>query len=178
MNKERMLLLADLLDSLKPSKFDMTNWFSTYVGENGPDESEIDRDEDFEIQHVMKMNGYDCNSAACIAGWAVVMKHDFAVNKPDVRVIQYADSPYSNAVLPVLDEAAEYLGLNEFQARELFTDEDYSVWSRHWDYFVHNYNADCDSFRLASVTPKMAAVMVRNLANGEWSFDEYNSEEF
>lgn len=174
MNKERMLLLADLLDQLKPVKFNMGDWFSTYnghvyndlsQGEDPDDHAELE----FTTNHYQQMNGYDCNSAACIAGWTLVMKHDFALDRPEeVTVGNRYLSDLSH--MPVLIEACDYLGLTRKQGSDLFTKDDDSVWDRHaedlgldhTDNYLHN-----DSVDFADITPKIAAKLVRMVVNGE-----------
>jgi len=183
MNKERMLLLADLLDQLKPVKFNMGDWFSTYegneydtaslgyvhddtiVGDNPDDHAELR----FVTNHYQQMNGYDCNSAACIAGWAVVMKHDFALDRPqEVTIGDRFLTDLSH--MPVLIEACDYLGLTYQQGYDLFTKADNSVWDRHAEelgldktdnFEMHDY-VDLDD-----ITPKIAAKLVRMVISGE-----------
>ena len=175
MNKERMLLLADLLDSLKPVKFNMSDWFSTFEGyiydnaNQGEDPSDRDNLE-FTTNNYQQMNGYDCNSAACIAGWAVVMKHDFAVDRPEEETIigNGFRSDYSH--MPILIEACDYLGLTHKQGIDLFTKDEYSVWDRYanalgldeTDNFLYN-----DFVELSDITPKIAAKLVRMVVSGE-----------
>jgi hypothetical protein len=183
MNKERMLLLADLLDQLKPVKFNMGDWFSTYegneydtaslgyvhddsiVGDHPDDHAELR----FVTNHYQQMNGYDCNSAACIAGWAVVIKHDFALDRPqEVTVGDRFLTDLSH--MPVLIEACEYLGLTSQQGYDLFTKTENSVWDRHAEdlgldktdnFEMHDY------VELSDITPKIAAKLVRMVVNGE-----------
>jgi hypothetical protein len=160
MNKERMFLLADLLDAIKPMKFNMNDWFSVYVG--GDEDYDGAR---FNTTTVQVMNGYDCDSAACIAGWAVAMKHDMNVNRPHSRV---TDGNYNGdySHLPVLVEAEDYLGLSRGQSANLFTDQ-----SNDEDWIFHQHREELgldEHFDMSDITHKMAAKVVRNVASGEW----------
>jgi len=175
MNKERMLLLADLLDSLKPVKFNMSDWFSTFEGyiydstNQGEDPSDRDNLE-FTTNNYQQMNGYDCNSAACIAGWAVVMKHDFALDRPEEETIVGNGFRSDLSHMPILIEACEYLGLTERQGLDLFTKDEFSVWDRHAEDLglgeTDNYER-YESVELEDITPKIAAKLVRMVANQE-----------
>jgi hypothetical protein len=175
MNKERMLLLADLLDQLKPVKFNMGDWFSTYdgyvyddmsQGEDPSDHAELE----FTTNNYQQMNGYDCNSAACIAGWAVVMKHDFALDRPEEATVTGNSFMKDLSHMPVLIEACEYLGLTRKQGLDLFTKDDNSVWERSAEDLgldeSENYQM-YDSVDLDDITPKIAAKLIRMVVNGE-----------
>jgi len=184
MNKERMLLLADLLDNLKPVKFNMSDWFSTYEGnvydyenigyvhdDSIIGDSPSDRDNlEFTTNNYQQMNGYDCNSAACIAGWAVVMKHDFALDRPEEETIIGNGFRSDFSHMPILIEACEYLGLTNKQGMDLFTKDNYSVWDRNAESLgldqADNYQT-FNSVKLDDITPKIAAKLVRMVANGE-----------
>jgi len=175
MNKERMFLLADLLDKLKPVKFNMADWFSTYdgyayddlsQGEDPDDHAELE----FTTNKYQQMNGYDCNSAACIAGWAVVMKHDFALDRPEEETITGSMFRSDLSHMPVLIEACEYLGLTKSQGLDLFTKHDNSVWDRNAEDLGLSETANYDTYGyvdLDDITPKIAAKLVRMVAKGE-----------
>jgi hypothetical protein len=179
MNKEKMLLLADLLDKLKPVKFNMADWFSTYdgyvydnlsQGEDPDDHADLE----FTTNKYQQMNGYDCDSAACIAGWAVVLKHDFSLDRPDEITVgpQYL-SDLSH--MPVLVEACEYLDLTRQEGMDLFTKNDNSVWDRHASELglsdTHNYQC-YGHVDLDDITPKIAAKLVRMVVSGEAVLNE------
>jgi len=180
MNKERMLLLADLLDNLKPVQFNMSEWFS-YVYD--PDDDLADSNSSmldpsynptweeqgnlsFTQRSVQVMNGYDCKAAACIAGWTVVMKNDFALNRPEEEVIQgrWKDD-FSH--IPVMMEAKEYLDLTADEAKYLFTGQGDcdDFWTRYQEEL--GYTGEYE-ISLEEVTPKMAAKAIRNVVAGEW----------
>ena len=180
MNKEKMLLLADLLDNLKPVQFNMSEWFS-YVYDPNDDladsnskmlDSSYDPtweeqgDLSFNQRTVQVMNGYDCKAAACIAGWAVVMKNDFALNRPEEEVIQGSwKDDFSH--IPVMMEAKEYLDLTTDEAKYLFTNQgdDDDFWVRYQRDL--GYTGEWE-IQLEQVTPKMAATAIRKVVAGEW----------
>lgn len=172
MNKQRMLMLADLLDQLKPTKFNMGNWFSVCTSSEylGVDEKDLDVKHEyleFKDNRVQVMNGYDCNSAACIAGWAVVMKNDFLLDRPGSVTLDH--NPFSN-VYPILEEAAEYLGISSNEASRLFLNEYDSIWEEYEEELlsVGGYRVGWDNISLEKITPKMAAYAVRKIVNEEW----------
>lgn len=168
MNKERMFLLADLLDAIKPMKFNMNDWFSVYVGSDHEDE-DSDYGRRFNRNNFQIMNGYDCDSAACIAGWAVALKNDMNVNRPYNAVTEgNYNGNYSH--LPVLVEAEEYLDLSRGQSANLFTDQ-----SNDEDWIFHQHREELgldEYFDMSDITHKMAARVVRNVASGEWRLNE------
>lgn len=175
MNKERMLLLADLLDHLKPVKFNMGDWFSTYDGYVYDDMSQGEdpsghAELEFTTNSYQQMNGYDCDSAACIAGWAVVMKHDFALDRPEELTISGNRFMEDLSHMPVLIEACEYLGLTRKQGLDLFTKDDDSVWDRHAEDLGLDESDNYDmhgSVDLDDITPKIAAKLIRMVSDGK-----------
>jgi hypothetical protein len=180
MNKERMSLLADLLDNLKPVQFNMSEWFSYVHVEddeiNSRNEKMLDSSYDptweeqgelcFTHRSVQVMNGYDCKAAACIAGWAVVMKNDFALNRPGEEVIQ-GNWKSDLSHIPVLVEAKEYLDLTANEAKYLFTNQGDGddFWTRYQ--YDLGYTGEWE-IQLEQVTPKMAATAIRKVVAGEW----------
>lgn len=182
MNKQRMIMLADLLDKVKPIQFNMTDWFSVWTG----DYDGYEDDDDFyyeadgnawKTNDLMVMNGYDCQAAACIAGWAVVLKNDFALNNPNQQTVNYRsdntlwENRLRDGDMPVMTEAMEYLDLTVNQARTLFiNDISGGVWERYSDEFGAEFRYG--DISLTDITPKMASKMIRNLATGEWSWGD------
>jgi hypothetical protein len=130
MNKERLIQLAEVLESPAAEKhFDMKEWIE-HTGYH-------DLPEGITIAEVM----IDCGTVACIAGWATVLARP--------------NEPYS-AIIDEFSLAAEYLDLEYFIAKSLFTP------SCTTDEGTQAYDAD----------PKQAAKVVRHLAEtGEvdWS---------
>ena len=137
MNKERMILLADLLDSIKPEKFNITYWASDY-NEYTTDYSCQDDIADLSV--------YNCNTAGCIAGWAVAMKNDLQVN--DV----YLDR--------VEEIAKDYLDLTYEESQRLFYYGNASVWSE--------YGEKLGCYDNEKVTASQAAITLRKIVAGEW----------
>ena len=137
MNTERMMMLADLLDSLPEEKFNIAYWVSNV------DSNDIDEPEDY-----IDLSVYNCNSAACIAGWAVALKNDLN-----------AGSVYCG---DIEKDAAEYLELTNQERYRLFYYGIDTVWG---DYAE---TLGCESPFEHSVTNKMAATAVRNIAQGKW----------
>ena len=135
MNKERMMMLADLLDSLPEEKFDLTYWIN-------------DREQEEETPDYVDLSVYDCNTTACIAGWAVALKNDLAV-----------DELYCG---DVEKEAGEYLGLSRQEMQRLFYYGIETIWNDHAD------ELDCGFPYEDTVTSKIAATAIRNIAQGKW----------
>ena len=184
MNKQRMLMLADVLDNVKPQQFNMTDWLSEYTNDDY-DEEDLHTFADgaaWSTRNEMVMNGYDCNAAACIAGWAVVLKNDFALNNPNQGTVNYSSDSsdwttrLTSGDMPVMTEAMEYLDLTINQARSLFiNDVNNGVWERYEEEFDKDfYYGDIS---LTDITPKMAAKMVRNLATEKWDWGDIENEQ-
>lgn len=177
MNKERMFLLADLLKKVKPMQFNMSDWFSVYTGEDDYTEEDIYYEHAgvFSTNNVMVMNGYDCNAAACIAGWAVVLKNDFNVNNPNMMTVNSSsahnwEDRIANNELPVMKEALDYLELSISEANGLFCN---SGSDNPWNKYSEELGFDDpDDISLEQITPAMASVMLENLATGKWTFDD------
>jgi len=135
MNTERMMMLANLLDSLPEEKFDLTYWVN-------------DREQEEETPDYVDLSVYDCNTTACIAGWAVALKNDLSV-----------DELYCG---DVEKEAGEYLGLNRQEMQRLFYYGTETIWNDHAD------ELDCGFPYEHTVTSKIAATAIRNIAQGKW----------
>lgn len=137
MNKERMILLADLLDSIKPEKFNIVYWTSDY----NPDE-----DQHYCQDDIVDLSVYNCNTAGCIAGWAVAMKNDLQVN--DVRLDH------------VEEIAKDYLDLSYEESQRLFYYGSASVWS--------DYGEQLGIYDNEKLTASQAAIALRKIAVGDW----------
>lgn len=149
MNKEKMHLLADLLETIKPVKFNMTYWMSHYNDEHAeysPNNPEADAPYD-----TMSLSAYDCNTAGCIAGWAIAMKNDLQVTNEKIHNIEA--------------QAAKYLGLDSSQASKLFYYSGHNtIWVQHSHHFGFDENIPNDD----QIKPKHAAYALRMIADGEW----------
>ena len=135
MNTERMMMLADLLDSLPEEKFELAYWVN-------------DRRQEEDAPNYVDLSVYDCDTTACIAGWAVALKNDLAV-----------DNLYCG---DVETQAGEYLDLTMNEAKRLFYYGTETIWSDYADELGCEFPYDY------SVTNKMAAKAVRNIAQGKW----------
>ena len=147
MNKERMLLLADLLEELPEHKFSIEYWASEWDDEHQEHFSQENGD-------YVYLSGYDCTTAGCVAGWAVAMKNDMAIKNElemDAGAIEH--------------DAAVYLGLNRFQANDLFYYGSDSIYGR----YAGELGLNTDQSLGPQITKKHASIAVRKVAEGEWS---------
>lgn len=149
MNKERMMLLADLLDSISPEKFSLTYWASYNSYDEEDDSfSYISQDGDY-----VDLSVYKCNTAGCVAGWAVALKNDLSVD----NLVHVGE---------VERQAREYLELTHDQAHSLFYYSSVSIWNDYHEELGLNDEFGYDH----AVKSHHAATMVRNLAEGKWVF--------
>lgn len=146
MNKERMLLLADLLEELPEHKFSIEYWASEWDDEH---QEHINQDDGY-----VYLSGYDCKTAGCVAGWAIAMKNDMAIKNE----LEMSASDIEHG-------AAVYLGLNRFQANDLFYYGSDSVYAR----YAGELGLNTDQLLGRQITQKHAAIAVRKVAEGEWS---------
>ena len=146
MNKERMLLLADLLEELPEHKFSIEYWASEW---DDVAQEHVNQDDGY-----VYLSGYDCTTAGCVAGWAVAMKNDMAI-KNDLEM-DAGDIEHG---------AAAYLGLNRFQANDLFYYGSDSVYAR----YAGELGLNTDQLLGHQITQKHASIVVRKVAEGEWS---------
>lgn len=141
MNKERMLLLAELLETIKPHKFNIETWVSEYDEacdwHSSPD--------------YVDLSAYNCNSAACVAGWAVAMKNDLTVDQLSCRTIE--------------EEAMKYLELTYSEAQYLFYYGDDSIYGQNRSELGILEGEPLSQ----AVTAKHAAMTIRKVVDGEWS---------
>lgn len=147
MNKERMYVLADLIETISPEKFNISNW--TLDVEPLPDGSghhyvnqEIDAN----------LSAYDCGTAGCIAGWAVALKND----------LDLKSFPLGSVAI----EACDYLGITMEEGQSLFYFGQNSIWHKYYSelgfYEDWGYEKQIES--------KHAAYALRELADGNWEF--------
>lgn len=141
MNKERMLLLAELLETIKPHKFNIETWVSVY-----DEQCDWHSSPDY-----VDLSAYNCDSAACVAGWAVAMKNDLTVNQLHCRTIE--------------EEAAKYLELTVREAQHLFYYGEESIYGQHRS----ELGILEDEPLAKAVTAKHAAMTIRKVVDGEWS---------
>jgi len=169
MNKERMLKLADYIESLPEHKFEMKYWLSTKIEQgmwNGKpywstySHPIIHNSE----QNTKTMEPLDCGTACCIAGWATAMKDNF---KP-IALIQDGKS--------IEDRALEWLDLTGMEGRNLFLTSINTVWTDYFNKFSFELDEYEDSYK--NITNIAAAYVIRDVANGVIDIDkEFNFEE-
>jgi hypothetical protein len=134
-----MLLLADLLDNIEPQQFNIQYWASDYDNVTHHHSCQDD---------FVDLSAYKCNTAACIAGWAVALQNDLEV----------IDCPIDS----IEERAMEYLGLGYDDKQRLFYYGSGSIWGEH-----------CDELGLAeddieALSSKDAAAGLRLIVNGNW----------
>ena len=158
MNVDNMTKLADLLERLPEEKFNMTHWSSEFKYIDG--HSEKNKKKYVQSQYI---DYYDCNTAGCIAGWAIALKNNLRSEMPNagnignIEVIKY--------------EACQFLGLSESQGENLFLMGLSTVW---YDVQFHDFDIFYDSEHEVTsdlITNKMAAKVLRKVISGEVDLD-------
>lgn len=135
MNKTKITQLADFLDSLPRHRFDINRWSSTF---DSSDYYESSKDQDQDLlsidfnHYYYSSNIIDiniCNTAGCIAGWAIAMDNNGKIELPTVNNSETAAS--------IVTRGAISLGLTINQARKLFfTSEGNSVWVNYMEDYI------------------------------------------
>jgi hypothetical protein len=169
MNKENMIKLAELIESLPEKKFNMTYWTSEIQGFT----------HDGNVTHYannQKIDYYDCTTAGCIAGWAIALKNNLRAE------IVEANSVIRIAEIKAI--ACDFLGLTKQEGDNLFLMESSSIWFDHafkdFDIFHEENGTGIDP---DSITNKMAAEVLRKVISGEVSlenpdlFERYNEDD-
>lgn len=179
MKTEKILEIASILEKIEPKSFHMSSWFAKLVPAVEAYDSEIsvifDDDElvpqyiphyTSNINNIIDTNSslgntlaLTCGTTACIAGWVIANEY-FQGNKEPF--ISYSERSYD-----VVGIASELLGITSEQACRLFFCNTDSVW---WDYsqdYDYGYRYDPEVPETWDVHPKIAADMLRRIANGE-----------
>ena len=138
MNKENMLELAELLESIQDEQFNMNHWLL----DNRPLDNPL-----------KEFDPYSCNTVGCIAGWAALLENDLKLtnlHKSDVSVI-----------------AKNWLGLTAIEAYNLFHTPKNSVWyfylyDINCDYVYNDIEEGYED-----ISNLDAAYVIRQVANGE-----------
>lgn len=156
MNKQRMLLLADLLDSIKPEKFNLTYWASNVKHDPIDDHySYFCQDGEY-----VDLSVYNCNTAGCVAGWAVALKND-------LNVVLTDDGADGIKIFNVESQAREYLDLTHDESTSLFYYGCNSIWSKYSEELgLDDTEIGYDN----AVKSHHAALLIRYIAEGKWSF--------
>lgn len=112
MNKKRMLELADHIETLHPSRFSMDMWFKRFRrARDGRKIGGSDRwVETADMMKVAREMSHTCDTAGCIAGWAIAL-HPQA-GRHAIRSTPYGYKPK--------EHAAAILGLDFEEANALF----------------------------------------------------------
>lgn len=159
MRKDRVISLAQFLESLDDNKFDMNNFYA-YL-----DRSEMPQNLN-ESEFLESAN--ECGTTACIAGWGVYMMHnefnclfldrpDNDPEKKDFRDILSISAP--------ANKVARYLGIGYDVAGKLFYADKLSIWERYADKLgLDRHYGEIDWY---SITPAKAAIVLRMIANNE-----------
>jgi hypothetical protein len=161
MNKQKMLELADFIENLDRWRFNIGFWAS-----------------DFSKGYYTPTSNLDvniCNTAGCIAGWAMAMENGGEVTMSTVVSPEMAN--YN------VFSGARILGLTFAQASRLFYVDPDSIWVQYWEMYKHlidiedieeieafsDYHGSIDSEKLGDkISNKVAAFMLRQIANGEF----------
>lgn len=195
MNKEKLLELADFLESIPDERFNLNRFtcsFEDDIWANEHDEVIIDG-RNYESSDFVDLNV--CNTAGCIAGWAIALNNNGHANIGFITTAAYADS--------ICLRAGYYLGLNLEEAKQLFYVTGYeSVWNRYaYDYkhlldtrsqkYIESYIDDYRDeygpdyelmdnlfndnysemeFEHIRINNKCAAYVLRKIANDDYSF--------
>lgn len=147
---EKLLALADFIETLPPEKFEMsywikTTWLSSISEISEPKRTTVYFDSD-EMRNL-------CGATACLAGWAV-LSAGFKVNS-NATVAKTMFNGQNN----IQEVAIELLELNRLEAHKLFI-------SKQWpDQFVPKRNLLpplMDHAVSGSITPQLAAARVRH----------------
>lgn len=136
MNKNKIMQLADFLDTLPRHRFNISRWSSAFDSDEYYEDTK-DIDEDvfhidswryYYLSNVIDVN--ICNTAGCIAGWAIAMDNGGKVEFPTVHNSEIANN--------ILARGAISLGLTMNQARKLFfTSQGNSVWVNYMENYIH-----------------------------------------
>lgn len=148
-----MTKLALFLEDLPSERFNIDYWISSV-------ENEMENDE-------LDLN--DCGTAGCIAGWALCLRNNGYVAVIDDYYEDVSDNDDVDAVMAenIRDEAADWLGLTNFEADKLFYPDSYSVWNRYKDDYGLETRFGESSTWVKDIHPKHAADMLYRILNGE-----------
>lgn len=186
MNKQKMLEIADLLEKSKPENFHMATWFGKLIPasnyENYEDiEDYIDADEmipehigfsRWNPENLFKEEEgsitLNCNTTACIAGWAVANEY-FSGNK---EVFDLVNSPNFCSVERL---GAEFLELNTVESTRLFFCDYGSIW--HEVSSDYGFDFEFEIQETWKIHPKHAADVLRRIVNEDLILDKNIEEE-
>lgn len=172
MNVDNMLRLADELESLPDYRFNIRFWFSSADlkplddGTISVQYSPIDHKEDGRI--FIKKS--ECGTAACVAGWAMVLAGDGVAVSKNLVYSQYAASG-------AVTIAREFLGLTHYEADQLFYWDEFSIYNKYSEELGLKKDR-WEEIDPSSITASDVAAALRLLVNGTFKFTEedYSNE--
>lgn len=176
MNKENMLKVANVLENIKPENFHMSGWYSELIEPDMYDLFDIDPeivDKYYHGRMMQSLSDYhpieenldletmklSCGTAACIAGWALLVEKSENPNVFD-----------NENFISVSTSAKNYLGLDYDQSHQLFYCEYGSIWDKVAD--EYDISFDPDDSNTWYFHPKIAADVLRRLAEGNLDFNQ------
>lgn len=176
MRKDRMLALAQMLEMIPEEKFHMQYFFSTIDEEGSPHPSDG--------SHFIK-DPYDCNTAACIAGWTqLLIDIESQTNTHDATLqYLYGRSDYYDLSSNVKEYAQRYLDIGPDLGTVLFYAGHGSIWHSMAEELGLGIERDArnlgdeDDYDVEweSIKPRHAAKVLRMIVNNQipWIKDGY-----
>lgn len=173
MNKIIMSTMADLIESLPPERFTMSTWTGLWWYEQTGDGKEFR----CEPEMIPTLSINKCNTAGCIAGWAVAM-----VNNMDASNVKKTSSIY--------DEGRDALGLTLEEASLLFYYDEDSIWFQNRkelgiktrcerDHYIDGCGVECPADLYIAddeITNHVAAKVLRGIVSGEYKLEKKVSQ--
>ena len=117
----------------------------------------------------------DCGTTCCLAGWTYAVAYNYQFEEGLQVGFEY-DADYIAKTRGLTKGAAEFLGLTDAQAKDLFSNfTGTSIWHKYRFQLFDNETAheiSRDGYNAAHrVTPRIAAQMLRGLNEGRYVFD-------
>jgi len=158
MNVDNMMKLADFLDNIDSDRFNIADWVSEIEA--------YDDGVEYRFGDILDQN--ICQTAGCIAGWALALRNGGQLVVVDEDSYDFYNNPNAMLLADVKTDAGEWLGLNFEEADQLFIPNAYSIWHE----YASDYGLERDSGMnfYSNIHPKYAADMLRRIATGEVSF--------
>lgn len=168
MNTEKIKLLAEFIGSIDENRFNIKSWSSRYDYE----------DKYFHPSDVIDINY--CDTAGCIAGWAIALENG---GRATFDKILAPDTAKKNC-----EAGSKILGLTPEQGAKLFYMDEESVWANHFELYFDQLTPELKSAFMEDyafygdgpdevdrfidensnvITNKVAAFMLNKIANGE-----------
>lgn len=178
MNKQRVMAIADYIESVDSKQFNMAAWFGSVVPKDLYEDLNVDPEIEltegydlFDYDHIhyfvdgFSKNQLECGTTACIAGWTNVYMFKNVLNYNDLLEYYRADPQYLGDIA-IEQIAADYLELTPEETEWIFYTKPGSV----WDEYKHEYDFKDDITRnygeSKGITNKHAADVLRRIAMG------------